>query len=92
MNSKVDLRDRLLLLDCANGIVDLDVASVLARGRCVGLAFRVHDGRLGGRRGKRGVELAAVKLLLLVIDKKKNARRSLLLMGNAMRLYEKVRR
>jgi hypothetical protein len=80
-------------LDCANGIVDLDVASVLARGRCVGLAFRVHDGRLGGRRGKRGVELAAVKLLLLlVVDKKKNARRSLLLMGNAMRLCEKVRR
>jgi hypothetical protein len=48
VNSKVDLRDRLLLLDCANGIVDLNVASLLARGRCVGLAFRVHDGRLGG--------------------------------------------
>ena len=54
VNSEIDLGDRLLLLDCANGIVDLDVASLLSRGRSVGLAFRVHGGRLGATRKKNG--------------------------------------
>lgn len=54
VNSKIDLWYRLLLLNGANGIVDLDVASLLSRGRSVGLAFRVHGGRLGGDEARGG--------------------------------------
>jgi hypothetical protein len=42
VNGEVDLGQRLLLLNCANGIVDLGVSSRrLLAGLCV--AFGVHD-------------------------------------------------
>lgn len=45
VDGEVNLRQRLLLLYCANGIVDLDIARVLRTGRTS--AVCVHGGRRG---------------------------------------------
>lgn len=56
VDGEVDLRQRLLLLYCANGIVDLDVADVLRARRASAVGF--HDGRRGAgdREGVKGRE------------------------------------
>ena len=45
MDRKVDFRNRLLLLDRSNGIVDLNIATRLRR---AGLTLGVHTGQAGG--------------------------------------------
>lgn len=45
MNSKIDLGDRLLLLDRSDSIVDLGIATRLRR---AGMLLGVHTGQTGG--------------------------------------------
>lgn len=47
MDSEVNLGHRLLLLNCTDGVVDLDVATPVERGS---LIIGIHAGRLGGKR------------------------------------------
>lgn len=53
MNCKVDLRNRLLVLNCANGVVHLGISTVLDGGGNRGLAFGVHAGRRREKKGAR---------------------------------------